>query len=143
MDFMPSNPEESEANESKKLVSLLHELFPEEVPTKEWFENERNVPFFLTPPVFSRFDTVHYYNTQNSAKEKEQEKSAKKANIPNTIGRTRQRRMGFAYFVNFMENKVPQKANPEAFKLLRIKFLTEKHYDSIKQVVYFFYIIFS
>lgn len=83
------------------------------------------MPLFLTPPVFSRFDTVHYYNAQK----------VKDTNSDShIIGRTRKRRTGYGIFLNFKDENVPKKPYTESLKMLHIKFLNDGPYARMKQV---------
>lgn len=120
-------------NPSSKLENMYDRLFPNTIPTVDWL-NEDNVPYFLTPPVFSRFDTIHYYSSQKDSKNGNiaPKKREKKRDLTSTtIGRTRKRRTGFGIFVNFSDGHTPTRPNPEALKLLQIKFLNEEHFNML------------
>lgn len=123
-----------------RLQNVYEKLLPSGVPSSSWL-GEDDVPYFLTPPVFSRFDTIHYYNSQKTArtgrtkrtKPMQLQQSRKKTDAPqNTIGRTRRRRQGFAIFMNWTDGNIPNRPNPEAMKILRIKFLNEQHFTTMR-----------
>lgn len=137
MDFskqiVPKTNKDGEANDCDKLESIYDKLLPMQLPTRAWLETD-DVPYFLTPPVFSRFDTVHYYNSQTATSEEAVKEPEKKANALNTIGRTRRRRQGYTIFMNFNDEVVPQKPNPEAMNVLRLKMISERDYEDIKRV---------
>lgn len=57
------------------------------------------------------------------------------------IGRTRKVRKGYAMFISFKDENVPQKPKADSLKMLHIKFLNKGPFDVIKQVCIYIYII--
>ncbi|GLV42415.1 lethal (2) 37Cd [Carabus blaptoides fortunei] len=121
--YLPAHTKKGDPCGSK-LENIYDRLRPSFLPTASWL-SEDNVPLFLTPPVFSRFDTVHYYNAQK----------VKDTNgDSHIIGRTRKRRTGYGIFLNFKDENVPKKPYTESLKMLHIKFLNEGPYERMKQL---------
>lgn len=128
------NPENPEDN---RLQNIHDKMFPPEIPDLDWLQQE-DTPYFLTPPAFSRFDTIHFYSGNKVATftGKKEKHTVKRREIPltHTIGRTRKRRQNYGVFVRFSDNFVPQNPKPEALKLLTVKLITEEQRQIVQQV---------
>nr|CAD7464294.1 unnamed protein product [Timema tahoe] len=107
-------------------VCEYDQMVPSGMPNSDWLLGD--TPLFLTPPAFSRMDTMQSYLYRKEASD---EYDTAPHNI---IGRTRRRRSGHAVFVSFEVPDTPRAPREIALQLLSLKFLSEKHLEKIHKL---------
>ncbi|XP_037281499.1 general transcription factor IIIC subunit l(2)37Cd [Rhipicephalus microplus] len=96
--------------------SLLDQLIPPPMSSTDWLM--KDAPVFILPQVFSRLDTMSIQALRDEPKRRELASGTPFRPRNAMIGRTRDRRVKFACFLNFDEEDVPTEPNPEAWKQL-------------------------
>ncbi|KAL3242078.1 hypothetical protein MRX96_047816 [Rhipicephalus microplus] len=96
--------------------SLLDQLIPPPMSSTDWLM--KDAPVFILPQVFSRLDTMSIQALRDEPKRRELASGPPFRPRNAMIGRTRDRRVKFACFLNFDEEEVPTEPNPEAWKQL-------------------------
>lgn len=97
-------------------VSLLPQLLPTELHDCSWLSG--SAPYFILPLLYTRFDVPHQAFFKRDANHRDPEKQRTKL-PPSIIGRTRQRRAGYAIFVNFEDKDIPKGPVKEALSQLK------------------------
>lgn len=134
--YLPMDRINPENAGDTNLQDISDKVFPPDIPTMDWFYGN-DAPCHFVPAVFSRFDTIHFYsNKENTIFGSKRNVQTKRKEVPSThtIGRTRKRRQNFGIFVRFADNYVPEAPNPEAIRLLTVKFVTEEQRGLVEQV---------
>ncbi|XP_055315965.1 general transcription factor 3C polypeptide 5 [Sitodiplosis mosellana] len=122
--------------ETKKTEFIYDEIMPNCLLSPEWLTDEASnrTPYFFPPSSFTRVDTV-----QDSFFKKDRSKGNKDLSPFDSaestiVGMSRNRRFKHACYIPFsLTNPIPEKAQFQALKMLKFKFITNEQFNMIKE----------
>lgn len=110
------------------LECIYNQIVPSGILPSSYIEENKNVPLFLPPPVFSRIEIPQ---TGLFKKPEVSEGSSKDENV---IGINRSRRKNYATCTRFtMTDQIPAKPHKFAFDSFTLKVVSQEKIDAVRQ----------
>ncbi|XP_031623492.1 general transcription factor 3C polypeptide 5-like [Contarinia nasturtii] len=121
-----------------KAEFIYDDIMPNGLLSPDWLTDDANndIPYFFPPPSFTRVDTPQdsFFKKDRSKGLNKDQSSPFESAESTIIGMSRTRRFKHACYIPFsLTNPIPEKAQFQALKMLKFKFITNEQFNMIKE----------